>query len=66
MEQKQIQEEDLKPEFRLKVAEWEVMKAMAGQSSKKVEDIQKMMPDDFNRKLKEWELMKVTKPGSPK
>ena len=33
---------------------------MAGHSSKKVEDIQKLMPDDFNRKLKEWEQIKET------
>ena len=33
---------------------------MAGQSSKKVEEIQKLMPDDFNRKLKEWEQIKET------
>ena len=48
--QRAVQEQDLKPEFRLKVAEWEVIKAMAGHSSKKVEEIQKLMPDDFNRK----------------
>jgi hypothetical protein len=67
MEQKQIHEEDLKPEFKLKVAEWEVRKALAGHSSKNVEEIQKMMPDDFNRKLKEWEMMKVhAKPNSPR
>merc|ERR1712136_167815 len=58
--QQAVQEQDLKPEFRLKVAEWEVIKAMAGQSSKKVEEIQKLMPDDFNRKLKEWEQIKET------
>lgn len=45
------------------MAEWEVRKALAGQSAKKVEEIQKMMPDDFNRKLKEWELMKGAKSG---
>ena len=33
---------------------------MAGHSSKKVEEIQKLMPDDFNRKLKEWEQIKET------
>ncbi len=37
--QRQLEEGDLKPEFRLKVAEWEVRKAMAGHSSKKVEEI---------------------------
>ncbi len=42
------------------VAEWEVRKALAGHSSKNVEEIQRMMPDDFNRKLKEWEIMKAT------
>ena len=45
------------------MAEWEVIKAMAGHSSKKVEDIQKLMPDDFNRKLKEWEQIKETGMG---
>ena len=33
---------------------------MAGHSSKNVEEIQKLMPDDFNRKLKEWEQIKET------
>ena len=28
------QEDDLKPEFKLKVAEWEVRKALAGHSNK--------------------------------
>ena len=66
LEQKQIQEEDLKPEFRLKVAEWELRKALAGPSANKVQvaDIQKLMPDEFNRKLKEWELMKISSPGN--
>ena len=66
LEQKQIQEEDLKPEFRLKVAEWELRKALAGPSTNKeqVADIQKLMPDEFNRKLKEWELMKISSPGN--
>ena len=29
-----VQEDDLKPEFKLKVAEWEVRKALAGHSNK--------------------------------
>ena len=29
-----VQENDLKPEFKLKVAEWEVRKALAGHSNK--------------------------------
>ena len=29
-----LQENDLKPEFKLKVAEWEVRKALAGHSNK--------------------------------
>ena len=33
-EQKTLVEEDLKPEFKLKVAEWEVQKAMAGHSNR--------------------------------
>ncbi len=44
--------------FRLQVAEWEVRKALAGQGCKNVEEIRKLMPDDFNRKLQEWELIK--------
>ena len=36
---------------------------MAGHSSKNVEEIQKLMPDDFNRKLKEWEQIKETGVG---
>jgi hypothetical protein len=40
------------------VAEWEVRKALAGQGCKNVEEIRKLMPDDFNRKLQEWELIK--------
>ena len=42
------------------------MKALAGNSSKNVEEIQQMMPEEFNRKLKEWELIKEGKPGSPR
>merc|ERR1739838_377960 len=55
-----IQEQDLKPEFRLKVAEGEVRKALAGTSKKNVDEIRQLMPDDFNKKLKEWELKKQT------
>ena len=33
-EQKTLIEDDLKPEFKLKVAEWEVQKAMAGHSNR--------------------------------
>ena len=55
-----ISEQDLKPEFRLKVAEWEVRKALAGTSKKNVDEIRQLMPDDFNKKLKEWELKKQT------
>ena len=47
------------------MAEWEVRKALAGQSAKKVEEIQKMMPDDFNRKLKEWEQIKSSSTSRP-
>ena len=43
----------------MQVAEWEVRKALAGQGScKNVEEIRKLMPEDFNRKLQEWELIK--------
>ena len=48
----------MKPEFRLKVAEWEVRKALAGTSKKNVDEIRQLMPDDFNKKLSEWELIK--------
>ena len=59
LKQQTIQEQDLKPEFRLKVAEWEVRKALAGASGKKnVDEIRQLMPDDFNKKLSEWELKK--------
>ena len=53
-----IPEQDLKPEFRLKVAEWEVRKALAGTSKKNVDEIRQLMPDDFTKKLSEWELIK--------
>ena len=68
MGQQPIKERDLKPEFRLKVAEWEVRKALAGQGSKNVEEIKKLMPEDFNRKLQEWEQIKesgVPHEGAP-
>ena len=55
-------EEDLKPEFKLKVAEWELRKAMTGHSNKTTEEISKLMPEDFNKKLREWEQLKVSKP----
>ena len=57
-------EQDLKPEFRLKVAEWEVRKALAGTSKKNVDEIRQLMPDDFNKKLSEWELIKQN-PAAP-
>merc|ERR1711892_16043 len=63
-EQKTLQEDDLKPEFKLKVAEWEVRKAMAGHSNKTTEEITKLMPEDFNKKLKEWEQIKEGKPNA--
>merc|ERR1719228_1193871 len=62
-EQKKIEEDDLKPEFKLKVAEWEVRKALAGHSDKTTEEITKLMPEDFNKKLKEWEQIKEGKPS---
>ena len=62
-EQKTLVEEDLKPEFKLKVAEWEVQKAMAGHSNRTTEELSKLMPDDFNKKYKEWEQLKVSKPA---
>merc|ERR1719228_304978 len=62
-EQKKIEEDDLKPEFKLKVAEWEVRKALAGHSNKTTEEITKLMPEDFNKKLKEWEQIKEGKPS---
>merc|ERR1719228_1587050 len=62
-EQKKIEENDLKPEFKLKVAEWEVRKALAGHSNKTTEEITKLMPEDFNKKLKEWEQIKEGKPS---
>merc|ERR1712013_832536 len=62
-EQKKIEEDDLKPEFKLKVAEWEVRKALAGHSNKTTEEITKLMPEDFNKKLKEWEQIKEGKPN---
>ena len=59
LKQQTIQEQDLKPEFRLKVAEWEVRKALAGASGKKnVDEIRQLMPDDYQKKLSEWEQKK--------
>jgi hypothetical protein len=63
LQQQTIQEQDLKPEFRLKVAEWEVRKALAGTSKKNVDEIRQLMPEDFNKKLQEWELKKQVAPG---
>ena len=49
----------MKPEFKLKVAEWEVRKALAGKEGKKdVDEIRQLMPEEFNKKLQEWELKK--------
>jgi hypothetical protein len=47
-----------KLKFYNQVAEWEVRKAMAGHGCKNVEEIRKLMPEDFNRKLAEWEQIK--------
>jgi len=42
----------------IQVAEWEIRKALAGQGCKNIEEIRKLMPEDFNRKLQKWELIK--------
>eukprot|EP00094_Tigriopus_californicus_P011354 TCALIF_10959-PB protein Name:"Protein of unknown function" AED:0.51 eAED:0.51 QI:0/0.14/0.75/0.87/0.42/0.5/8/0/318 len=47
----------------LEVAEWEVRKALAGLGTTNIEEIRKLMPDDFNKKLQQWETKKQASCG---
>lgn len=51
-------EDDLPPDFRKKLTEWEIRKAMVGKSQQNVEELQKNLGEDFNRKMAEWERIK--------
>ena len=62
----QTAEEHLPAEFRKRLTEWEIAKALAGKSQQNVEQLQKHLPSEFNKKYEEWRLkMKMTevKPG---
>lgn len=60
-------EDDLPADFRKKLTEWEIMKALAGKSQHNVEDLQKHLGEEFNRKMAEWERIKASgaSPGHP-
>lgn len=52
-------EDNLPPEFRKRLTEWEIGKVLAGKSHKNIEELQKNLGEEFNRKMAEWEKMKA-------
>ncbi|XP_037084291.1 uncharacterized protein LOC119104677 [Pollicipes pollicipes] len=63
-----VEEEHLPAEFRKRLTEWEIAKALAGKSQQNVEQLQKNLPHEFNKKYEEWKLMKAGRlsPGCQK
>lgn len=53
-------EDDLPADFRKKLTEWEIRKALAGKSQQNVEELQKNLGEEFNRKMAEWERIKAS------
>ena len=53
-------EDDLPPEFKKKLTEWEIGKAMVGKSQQNVEELQKNLGEEFNKKMAEWEKIKAS------
>lgn len=65
-------EDDLPADFKKKLTEWEIRKALVGKSQQNVEELQKNLGEEFNRKMAEWERIKASasqqgqvKPGHP-
>ena len=61
-----VEEDHLPAEFRKRLTEWEIAKALAGKSQQNVEQLQKHLPSEFNKKYEEWRLkmkMAEVKPG---
>lgn len=56
-------EDDLPPDFKKKLAEWEIRKALVGKGQQNVEQLQKNLGEEFNKKLAEWEKMKASSQG---
>ena len=63
---KKHDEDDLPPEFKKKLTEWEIGKAMVGKSQQNVEELQKNLGEEFNRKMAEWEKIKASGGGAVK
>lgn len=53
-------EDDLPADFRKKLTEWEIRKALVGKSQQNVEELQKNLGEEFNRKMAEWERIKAS------
>ncbi|XP_043210325.1 uncharacterized protein LOC122375160 isoform X2 [Amphibalanus amphitrite] len=51
-----VEEDHLPAEFRKRLTEWEIAKALAGKSQQNVEQLQKHLPSEFNKKYEEWRL----------
>ena len=51
-----VEEEHLPADFRKRLTEWEIAKALAGKSQQNVEQLQKHLPSEFNKKYEEWRL----------
>lgn len=53
-------EDDLPADFKKKLTEWEIRKALVGKSQQNVEELQKNLGEEFNRKMAEWERIKAS------
>ena len=58
--QQTLEGEHLPAEFRKRLTEWEIAKALAGKSQQNVEQLQKHLPSEFNKKYEEWRLKMKT------
>ena len=60
---KKHDEDDLPPDFKKKLTEWEIRKALVGKGQQDVEKLQKNLGEEFNKKMEEWEKIKATGHG---
>ncbi|KAG8230767.1 hypothetical protein J437_LFUL008850, partial [Ladona fulva] len=52
-------DESLPPQFRKRLVEWQLWRAVTGKSDQNVEELHKILPEEFYRKLQEWERIKA-------
>lgn len=57
---KKHDENDLPADFKKKLTEWEIRKALVGKGQQNVEKLQKNLGEEFNKKMVEWEKMKAS------